>query len=66
MGCELGFYEGCATTWLEAIRRWNERGEAATEEAGEGAEGAVAAADTDAAPPAESVERCVRASVVGV
>lgn len=57
MGCELGFYAGCAATWLEAIRRWNERGEEAAAEEGEGAEGAATAAETDAAPPAENVER---------
>lgn len=51
IGCELGYYAGCAAAWLEAIKRWNERGATIIAE-GE-------AAEVEAAPPAENVERCV-------
>ncbi len=53
IGCELGYYAGCAAAWLAVMARWNERGGAVV------AEGAGAAVESDAAPPAENVDRCV-------
>ena len=70
IGCELGYYAGCAATWLEVIQRWNERGGTAadTDTDTDTAAAAAAAAGkemADAAPPAENVERCAFVFVWG-